>query len=223
MPFAPTLHSASFIIYNESMNQQPLSQPVESPIDPSPYSNQPKPTPKLPLLIILPILIATIAGGIGFFISKQAATPKSPSAPLVTSTPVPNDPTANWKTYTNTLAGYILKYPDEWTPMTKSAGLGLDNAKDDAQEVSISLLSIKVFDYPLPKYEYLNWNKEKVNLNGIESTKYQKYDSADKVLKEFYLFYNPRTQKYIQYYTQDPNQQNRKKYDQILETFRFTN
>jgi len=143
------------------MNQQPLSQPVESPIDPSPYSNQPKPTPKLPLLIILPVLIATIVGVIGYTIAKQMTTPKPPSAPPTVSTPVPNDPTANWKTYTNTLAGYILKYPDEWTPMTKSAGLGLDNAKDDAQEVSISLLSIKVFDYPLPKYEYLNWNGEK--------------------------------------------------------------
>ena len=93
------------------MNQQPLSQPVASPIAPSTSPLQPKPTPKLPLLIILPILIATIAGVIGFIIAKQKTTSKSPSSPTVVSTPIPNDPTANWKTYVNTTLHFSFKYP----------------------------------------------------------------------------------------------------------------
>jgi len=68
-----------------------------------------------PLVILLVLLIAALMG-IAYLVGSKGIL--SNKIPLVSySSPPPSstsDPTANWKTYTNTTFGFQLKYPDNW-------------------------------------------------------------------------------------------------------------
>ncbi len=79
------------------------------------------------LFIILGIiLVIGIAGGAYYLGKTQITKPQPPNPVVLAQTPQPtpassvvpsstSDETANWKTYTNTKYGYIIKYPDNWT------------------------------------------------------------------------------------------------------------
>ena len=69
------------------------------------------------------VILLALAGGI-FFLGRLTA-PKT-QTPVVTSSPQPSDlsteasakvenPTTNWKTYTNSTYGYSFKYPEDWS------------------------------------------------------------------------------------------------------------
>lgn len=95
--------------------RNPLQQPVQPPIAPTPP--QPPILPYTPksqntsLFLIGIILLLASLGSFGIFAYQNYFTQKplptvSPTPP--TSTP---DETANWKTYTNSQAGFSIKYP----------------------------------------------------------------------------------------------------------------
>ena len=77
---------------------------------------------KLPLVSAV-LLLLVLIGAAGFFLGKSLGQPKTspPSISQVSPTPTPEnpiptptpDPTANWKTYINSLNRYSLKYPSD--------------------------------------------------------------------------------------------------------------
>ena len=108
------------------VSTSPEPNPSSSPPPLAPHDAQPKESPQSfhfkILSITLFVLILTFAG---LFLTKSLYVPKlsqqavvpTPSlneAPSVSpEPPVPSD-TANWKTYTNKVYGFNLKYPNEW-------------------------------------------------------------------------------------------------------------
>ncbi len=92
--------------------QQPIPPPPpEQPIVPE------VPKTKSKLLPVLIILFAILGLGlVGYWVYKNYLTSRRP---IIESTPIPiatTDPTANWKTYSNTKYGYSIKYPNGWEP-----------------------------------------------------------------------------------------------------------
>lgn len=108
----------------EEQNQQtPInSEPAQNP---SPVATPTSPTtPESPkkhfgkkwILIGVVLLLITLGGG-SFVLSQQKAKPITiiPPSPTISqiTKPTPN-PTAEWKTYTNTKYGYTVRYPEIW-------------------------------------------------------------------------------------------------------------
>lgn len=103
----------------------PVSVPV---VTPQVIVEQPKQNNFIVILLsVLLLLVVSVAGFFAFQtqkLVKELTLLKSESAPIATSEPTIEpvatdssavDPTANWKTYTNTKYGYTLKYPSNLT------------------------------------------------------------------------------------------------------------
>ncbi|PWU23778.1 hypothetical protein C5B42_01995 [Candidatus Cerribacteria bacterium 'Amazon FNV 2010 28 9'] len=113
------------------MDTTPSAQPEISPEIQSPVL-EPHPSNRVP--VVIGGLIAAIAlGAVAFFayqnmqLKKQLAQVTSTSMPASTSTPTPTvDPTANWKTYTNSDINFSIKVPPELTAKMSSKVKELD-------------------------------------------------------------------------------------------------
>lgn len=110
------------------------TQPITPPVQPSPHTQTPIPTApstnwsKILVFIVLGLII--IAGSIfvGIQIGKNQTPNQQPIAVQPTASPTqtvvnptvqpitssPTDPTANWKTYTNSAYKFLIKYPSNW-------------------------------------------------------------------------------------------------------------
>jgi hypothetical protein len=73
--------------------------------------------------ILVVILLLVLVGGAAYYFGAQKGkislnpTPVSSTEPsAIPSVKPTSDPTANWKTYTNTNQGYSLKYPENLEP-----------------------------------------------------------------------------------------------------------
>ncbi|OGG14810.1 hypothetical protein A2773_06950 [Candidatus Gottesmanbacteria bacterium RIFCSPHIGHO2_01_FULL_39_10] len=105
----------------------PIPQtPSSPPIPPPPAGG----TPKFPLFPILGgiVLIVSIATG-AYLLGKSQGNSKADISPSPTSSLYPEpsrratpDPTANWKTYTNSKYNYQLSYPPNFTATTDESG-----------------------------------------------------------------------------------------------------
>lgn len=105
--------------------QTPPPPPVQPPpIQPPPVEQTPPPPPQTRSFLSKPLIILLIAlflfaifyAGTYFKLNQTLTNIISPPkpTPTITSTPSPTqaiDPTANWKTYTNTKEGFSLSYP----------------------------------------------------------------------------------------------------------------
>jgi len=98
------------------------------------------------------VILLTVASGI-FFLGR--VTVPKPEAPVTTSSPQPSplsteapakveDPTANWKTYTNTKIGYSLKYSPDWT--LRECPKDCDYKTSEATVIDSSLRKIKLYE-----------------------------------------------------------------------------
>jgi len=110
-------------------NQSPTPTPPNTqPTNTPPTTQTPPPTPKTKkpyLLISLVILLLSATGVLGYKyyqVKQQLDSQPTPPPQLVVSSPSPIvspttevDPTANWKTYTNTEYGYSIKHPTKLT------------------------------------------------------------------------------------------------------------
>lgn len=120
------------------MDQEPIpSTPAPAePIIPPPAP----PARKFnPILIFAAIILLLVVGAGGIFLGKSLNT-SQPSAqptvaPLPTQTPTLTfDITAGWKTYSNTLAKFEIKYPAEWKEKTSpSSGLPVFYSADEKE------------------------------------------------------------------------------------------
>ncbi len=70
--------------------------------------------------VVLVLVIFLVVGVIGYFafVKKSAPTAQQTPTPVqtetVSPTPIPEDGTVNWKTYSNSKYNFSLKYPDGW-------------------------------------------------------------------------------------------------------------
>ncbi|MBI2443402.1 MAG: hypothetical protein HYV40_05880 [Candidatus Levybacteria bacterium] len=98
----------------------PVSQVPQTPQAPAAsIPPSPKKSHKMPMLLMALFVIFVIAA---FFAGTyyQGMNAKKEGARIVQISQAPNpsptsNPGANWKTYTNTLDGYSISYPSDWT------------------------------------------------------------------------------------------------------------
>lgn len=105
--------------------------------------------------LILIVLIVVAVGGYFLYQQQNKSTPSTPPAQTVTQPSSTSKETANWKTYTNTIDGYSIKYPTDWivddTCMVDKQCVGGISAsikspeKFTLNEQNIMSYSIKIF------------------------------------------------------------------------------
>ncbi|MBP6885970.1 MAG: hypothetical protein KBC02_01860 [Candidatus Pacebacteria bacterium] len=106
---------------------------------------------KMPVAIIVGVLI--IAGGAYAWMQGTPATPVAELTPTATPTP---DPTAGWKTYTNTEYGFEFRYPADRT----LEGPNISYTSETPRIVSIGLGDM----------EHPFYNKERFTLSVYDPT-----------------------------------------------------
>lgn len=104
----------------EKQSSTPVQSNQSSNLAPSSLNNWIK------FLVIFLVLAVLGLGRYVFLGKKENKTimqnPRTSVSPtIVQPSPVP-DPTANWKTYTNTSLGFNLKYPAEWVNYNTEGG-----------------------------------------------------------------------------------------------------
>jgi len=97
------------------------------------------------ILILVGVLLLVVVAGGAYYLGRQTS-PKSPSAPVVTSqipqptpassfdvNPAPTGAreTANWKIYTSSHANYSFKYPQEWPLVIVPVSTGCNPCIED--------------------------------------------------------------------------------------------
>lgn len=100
-------------------SQQPLTQQIGTP---SPQKSIPSHPHKNKLFIIIGIIVLLIlvigtASAAFLSMNKQKSVQKmATQPPIIKPSSIPTaNPTANWKTYTNTQYGFTFQYPSSWT------------------------------------------------------------------------------------------------------------
>lgn len=115
------------------------------------------------LLIVLIIVIVALAG---ILVWQNYGKVE----PIVNNQPPITDETANWKTYTNNQHGFIMKYPDNWSPIEITDSLQRQTlyrfqTPDGEIEFNVSRES-----YAASLEEYIN--SEKNTLLNADATNY---------------------------------------------------
>lgn len=87
-----------------------------------------------PVLILVGILVIMAIAGGAYYFGKISNKP-TPTPPLVTQTQPTKavDETANWKTFVNTVYGYSISYPSDWSVVT-GKNCQLDTSEATAQD-----------------------------------------------------------------------------------------
>jgi hypothetical protein len=195
-------------------------------------------------LILISFAFILFIGGV-YYLGRQSVKNTEVPAVIPTITPdavlpqtnsVPTtvvDPTANWKTYTNSKFNFSFKYPLELTYIADQSDQYVENG------ISNAMILVQNFDGSKPRTEtssdfqiviYISnkagqFNLEdpqgvqsKVIINGIEAIKTtttQKWESVPTV-----IFQSSPNKVAIQLST--PKSINKALFDQILSTFKFT-
>ncbi len=150
---------------------------------------------------------------------KQAAkTPEPTTSPLATP-----DPTADWKTYTNTKYGYSFKYSGEFelknisgesiTVPQNTSGVYL--VKKSYPDYANRVLEVQYLDIFVPP---VGWTSANVVVGGQNAKRYM-FVGGDATIK-FDIYQVPLTSGGIEIMV---NKQMLEDIDQILSTFKFTN
>lgn len=106
--------------------QQPAIPP-QFPPSPTPTQIPPSPKPKLSLILLIAIIVVLLLGGGCYFLSGKGKLITQPTilptkAIMQTLTPSPN-PILNWKTYRNEELGFLIKYPNKYSPKPRTNGV----------------------------------------------------------------------------------------------------
>ncbi|MEK7450661.1 MAG: PsbP-related protein [Patescibacteria group bacterium] len=114
----------------------------------------------------------------GYFLGTKNSQPATENKVISRPSPTPTlDPTANWKTYTNAVAGYSFKYPNDYQVM--------ENQKKSVDGVTVNVPNTTVIlSSVLPN---LNTNMQ----IGIHYENQLNNLSGDEVAKKFGLSTNP--------------------------------
>jgi hypothetical protein len=219
--------------------EENLSQTQQGVIQPTPPTTPPVQPPKGKKSIVLMIAIHLIAVAvIGYFVyqnmqlKRQITLPQKTPIASTTPTALPTtDPTANWKTYTDSKWSFSFKYPSGWTYK-----LGETNPITGLVTFNTNLASGNkntnyIFEVVLETESNFNqWSKNSgqtttlapQTINGLIYEKYivaDMYYSLDYILKE-----NGNIYRFV-VYPYDTNQypaELKDNIDQILSTLKFT-
>lgn len=196
----------------------------------------------LSVLLLISVFIA------GFFayqtqsLVKELNTLKVVSTPNVAVSPSP-DPTANWKTYTNTELAVEFKYPSDWSLTDTNQngrvifGPALDglkvytvtvevNGKANGQEISSYVTNLVNLANSGPMGGIRYDSKENVSISGQNGIVLHNVFAYDQNEERIYVIVNDRAYR-ISYPSGDENENilnPKENYDvvqQILSTFKF--
>lgn len=215
-------------------NQTPIVPPVTPQVaveQPLPAGEVGKQSSFLTILLsVLLLLAVSIAGFFAYQTQKlvkelqitNTPTTESTSVPVATDSATVDDPTADWKTYTNEEYGFSFKYPN-------NAIYKITNFTGSKFSVTFSNLS---------KYEYTDLtvfvgNNWAFTNPKADSVKNFKVDGIDAYKEDLPLGQNPpQTLVYVKdknnYLTMQLNKNDKdividEIFDQILSTFKFVN
>jgi hypothetical protein len=143
-----------------------------------------------------------------------------------------NDETMEWKTYTNNVAKFIIRYPENWSAVSVAAGGNGSKALPNSIMIDISktgkteiypegVMSIQIFQAK-PSYP-----STFVKTTGIiNNYAYEKYFTTtdQQLLSETYLFTSPDGKNFIEILMRYKVGDTYKEiFDKILSTFKFLN
>jgi len=186
--------------------------------------------------IFIIIILLALIGGVLYIGFKQAKI-----TPILTQSPVPttisstSDPTANWKTYTNTKFGFEIKLPADEGLLTEnntstSFHGGMPGSDPDiiVTKVLTNINSLPACDYnsespKVPCLEAYHDSGAKIILNssidGISAKKFY----LRKKLDEKWIIAQTSSQSLVEIESLgDDTDINNKNFDQMLSTFKFT-
>lgn len=134
------------------------------------------------LVILLFIFFLGASGLAGFFAYQnfqlKKEQPKSTPTPAAGFPSSTNDPTANWETYSNTSAGFIIKYPIGWRKIETENGVGFgpkEIGEDVTWGVSYHNKSDKTIDQIKDEvgnqFSDRKQTEESVTFKGLTATK----------------------------------------------------
>jgi hypothetical protein len=210
--------------FEQQINQQSMQQPI-API--------PQRKSRLKILIIIAVILLAIYGGIYYFAINNIynlsnySKKSTPTSVSKISTPTP-DPTANWKTYTDSKYGYSIKYPTQWDANLPPVGHGiLIGQGPNENQITIGIFSTK-------NATMANSCKQtqQILLDNIPASR---CNFAQQISEERGVAYNPpiisktiyiealhNNQYYSVSLSSDQTSDKFKYFDQILSTFKFT-
>lgn len=179
-------------------------------------------------LIIIIILIIALLGSLGFVFWQnfiQTKTSNTPTTSTVsttasTSTPATTDPTAGWKTYTNSNYKFTFKYPTNYS-VKESARIFEENMGAYCQQVSLNENS---------RLTICDKNSNLTNLgapDGMDPSSSSDLIIGGQAAKKYvagdvisYIVLSPGSNR-IEMFTSDVSAQNITIIEQLLSTFRF--
>lgn len=222
------------------MDQSPVPEVnnIPSPIDRNPEEVLPvKPSFAKPILL-MSVLIVLLLGTSAFLYYQNTNLQKQINAlqvsPLASSTP---NPTTNWKTYTNSKAGYEIKYPAGWF-ITNDAISNVQSPLPEKGTVVINFYSVdgsttnldKLLDSILKDFKSMGGDPAFTSYESKTSTTVAEYPALKVSGKGYggnYLSYliansNTKTNAHISITFQEGDLENfQSTIDQILSTFKF--
>lgn len=223
----------------DKINKESPSQP--QPVQPEIPSQQSNSNLLKILSIGLGVIGIGIIIGIGGYLlgTKKSQLPVQKAVSQVSPSPIP-DPTANWKTYTNTEFGYQIRYPADWTlkQNTDSASPypALYPAEDSLDYLSLRTTTFSPEDYiadlrssaeKVVSGEVIVGQQTKTDIAGI--TAYKIFTSSEAEGGDKYVIgFNNRTIiigqhfNYIVSLPLDGKTKLLEIFNKILSTFKFT-
>ena len=125
---------------------------------------------------ILIIFIVFVAGGI--FAWQYLGAPEEKT----------KDETADWKTYTNTTYGYLIKYPSNLFTQDETNGVNFIEEKWRGQEVHYPFIGIEIINTPFTPQQWVAEKGTEVSLleeppTGFDASKYEYFGVENKKTK----------------------------------------
>ena len=185
-------------------------------------------TPKfIGVILILVALGAGASYGIWWWGNQNSQVAVLPATP---------DPTANWKTYTNTEYGFEVKYPLDWNYRERSDGtaVGFDSRNTAQLDPDVTTYKISIFTAPNTKRIGVeNWLKtyyqgvtitdqQQLTIYGWPAVQTAQAPTIGYPVTETHILYNSAD--YVTYVIRLSNTNDSgdiRIYNQILSTFKF--
>jgi len=213
--------------------QNPTPEPTLTPVQVS------EPTTKFPIMhLVLSLFILVLLASTVFLcyqnrqlknmLASYQAQPAVSPTPTVYQSPIPAttaDPTANWKTYTDSKYNYSFKYPDtETIKITDYTGelstISLINTKTKLEDL-VFYVGTTDESTGYSKND-TNYTKSTTNIGGLDATRVS-LPMGQNPPQELVFFTNNGKYYHFQFIWDGKDQTALTTFDQILSTFKFTN